>query len=43
MSAPSAMSCSHSRSASRTLPESSWYPRRSPNAGALSATSRNGP
>src|SRR5262249_32124915 len=28
MSAPSAMSCSHSRSASRTLPGSIWYPRR---------------
>src|SRR5581483_6114669 len=42
-SAPSATSSSHSRSASRTLPKSIWYPRRSPNAGADPAASRNGP
>src|SRR4029077_7129111 len=43
MSAPSATSSSHSRSASRTFAGSIWYPRRSPNDGADSAASRNDP
>jgi hypothetical protein len=43
MSAPSATSRATSRTASRTLPGSIWYARRSPKDGVDSAASRNGP
>ena len=43
MSAPSSMSSCISSSASRAFGGSIWYPRRSPNCGALSAATRNGP
>jgi hypothetical protein len=42
-SAPSSTSSSASRTASSALAGSIWYERRSPNAGAESAASRNGP
>jgi hypothetical protein len=42
-SAPSSRSSWASRTASSALAGSIWYPRRSPNSGAESAASRNGP